>query len=80
MMNYPTFLPATTTGVIVWHYKAIQFDILLLHQWRGGATRKSLSGIVLAAVVVKDLQLNYLCGTVDDMPCPYPSPDSQPFL
>lgn len=79
-MNYPTILQATTTEVIVQHYKAIQFEILLLHQWRGGATRKSLSGIVLAAVVVKDLQLNYLCRTVDDMLCHYPSPDSQHFL
>lgn len=32
LMIHLTFLQATAIGVIVQHYKAIQFEILLLHQ------------------------------------------------
>lgn len=62
------------------HCAALQSDSIWNFIVTPVGTRKSLPGIVLAAVVVKDLQLNYLCRTVDDMPCHYPSPDSPPFL
>lgn len=59
LTSCPTFLLAAwSIESIVRPNKVTQSAISLLHQWQGGATRKSLSGILLAGVVVKDLQLN----------------------
>ncbi len=53
LMSCPTFLVAAwSIEAIVRPDKAIQLALSLSLQWQGGATRKSLSGIVLASVVV----------------------------
>lgn len=58
---WPDVLSNIFTGCLKYwgHCESLQSDsVSLLHQWQGGAIGKSLSGIVLVGVVVKDLQLN----------------------